>query len=566
VNDFDGDLIRRSLATAGEEADEKGAAQRKSRFEASIAKMETDPAERDRIDSIAAAAGIPDRVGNAGPSTAYRMAAGGITRILKHRPGRRHQPPKLQRRATRVGDFLAWLGGGDTALLAKIPGERTRFGQMAGVLLTTAGIAAISMAFALYDTVNAALWVAAIFSLLWGLIILNLDRFLVISMRRTRSRWRLIGIALPRIALATVLAVVISAPLVLRIFASDINSELATLHQERSQQFAALIESGPQAQEASQLRIQIDKYQAILADDVSDTATSTQLQNAQTQVKNLEAQAQTDSKAMDSARKAWQCELNGITCNGDSSVAGNGPRAHEDEQVYETAAAAYSETQSQLAAAQEAEAKILATLQAQARQNLDPLQSEYQAVENNLQKTTSDAINAAYADNGILIQLQALSEASAKDPTLEAARLLVFALFLLIEILPTTVRFLLNLGPETPYDILERSEEDQLIRMVQIHHVTQRSIEEIESRTRIEMLKVKHLDHMTQMHRDVQRSIEEMRLQTKVGADEDMQEREIDIGAKASAEAMSEMVKTLDKTLQELRQQINFHSQSPTDL
>ena len=38
------------------------------------------------------------------------------------------------------GDFLAWLGGGDLKILAQAPGyERTRFIQMAIVLLTTFG-------------------------------------------------------------------------------------------------------------------------------------------------------------------------------------------------------------------------------------------------------------------------------------------------------------------------------------------------------------------------------------------------------------------------------------------
>ena len=65
MNDSDGDLMRHSLAAAGEESDERGAARRKARFEASTAKLETNPGERNRIDSIAAAVGI---TGDTGPS------------------------------------------------------------------------------------------------------------------------------------------------------------------------------------------------------------------------------------------------------------------------------------------------------------------------------------------------------------------------------------------------------------------------------------------------------------------------------------------------------------------
>ena len=103
------------------------------------------------------------------------------------------QPPK------RAGDFMAWLGGGDPAVLTEVPQERGRFSQMAGVLLTTAGIAVLSMTFALHDGINAPLAPAVVLGLLWGVVILNLDRFLVMSMGSTRNKPRLLLIALPRL-------------------------------------------------------------------------------------------------------------------------------------------------------------------------------------------------------------------------------------------------------------------------------------------------------------------------------------------------------------------------------
>jgi len=132
VKDFDGDLMRRSLRMAREEADEEGAARRKARFEASIAKMETDPAERARIDSIAAAVGIADKADNSGPVAPRKVPTSGLARIMKHGLRRPCWTPKQRKLATRVGDFPTWLGGGgDTGLLAQMPEERARFGQSA---------------------------------------------------------------------------------------------------------------------------------------------------------------------------------------------------------------------------------------------------------------------------------------------------------------------------------------------------------------------------------------------------------------------------------------------------
>src|SRR4051812_31450641 len=59
------DLVKRSLATPGEEANESGAARRKARLMASISSLKTNPAERARIESIAVDVGIADRAGNA---------------------------------------------------------------------------------------------------------------------------------------------------------------------------------------------------------------------------------------------------------------------------------------------------------------------------------------------------------------------------------------------------------------------------------------------------------------------------------------------------------------------
>src|SRR5579875_1697241 len=101
---------------------------------------------------------------------------------------------------------MAWLGGGDREILRRVPQERVRFVQMAGVLLTTAGIAVISMTFALHDGVKAPLAWSVILGAAWGIVILNLDRFLVLSMGSTRDRKRLVLITLPRLALAVVLA------------------------------------------------------------------------------------------------------------------------------------------------------------------------------------------------------------------------------------------------------------------------------------------------------------------------------------------------------------------------
>jgi ABC-type transport system involved in multi-copper enzyme maturation permease subunit len=143
--------------------------------------------------------------------------------------------------ASRFGDLMAGLGGADKTILDEVPQDRARFTQMAGLLLTTAGIAVLAMTFALHNGVKVPLFPAIVLGIAWGIVILNIDRFLVISMGDSRTRrWRLAGIMLPRFALAVLIALVVSTPLVLRIFASDINEQLSVMHEQQSKRFAEL--------------------------------------------------------------------------------------------------------------------------------------------------------------------------------------------------------------------------------------------------------------------------------------------------------------------------------------
>ena len=254
----------------------------------------------------------------------------------------------------RIGDFMAWLGGADPAILAKAPRERARLVQMAGVLLTTAGIATLAMIFALHDGVKVPLFPALVLGLCWGVIILNLDRFLVLSMGTTRDRWKLVLMAVPRLALAAVLSLVISTPLVLRVFASDISAQLYTMRLENSRQQAQLEAHSKEQRQLNHVQAQIKTDNAVLAGHIA-AVSSPQLQTAQAQVAKLQPQAQSDFRTANRDYEAWQCELTGQHCVGSSGRSGNGPRAQAKQQAYLQAKATYNSVEAQLNQAQAAE-------------------------------------------------------------------------------------------------------------------------------------------------------------------------------------------------------------------
>ena len=76
-------------------------------------------------------------------------------------------------------------------------------------------------------------------------------------------------------------------------------------------------------------------------------------------------------------------------------------------------------------------------------------------------------------------------EAVQPEATLLIAHLVVMALFFLIEILPVTVKVLLNLQPPTAYEVVAQARDDDLIERVRAGQTEARRIEEGRTRARL---------------------------------------------------------------------------------
>jgi hypothetical protein len=87
----------------------------------------------------------------------------------------------------------------------------------------------LSVGYALYfvfsGTTAAGLW-AALFGIIWGMAILNLDRYIVSSIKKTSNGVKQFYQASPRFFFAVLIAIVIAHPLELRIFDKEIHEQL----------------------------------------------------------------------------------------------------------------------------------------------------------------------------------------------------------------------------------------------------------------------------------------------------------------------------------------------------
>ena len=122
--------------------------------------------------------------------------------------------------------FFITCSGADNSLLQNCSeGEQTKFAGIGATVFFTAVMAFIAAAYALF-TVFDSIYPAIFFGLVWGLLIFNLDRFIVSTIRKRDSFWDELLQASPRIALAVIIAIVISKPLEIKIFEKEISTVL----------------------------------------------------------------------------------------------------------------------------------------------------------------------------------------------------------------------------------------------------------------------------------------------------------------------------------------------------
>ena len=129
-----------------------------------------------------------------------------------------------------IKKFLLFCSGCDTEMIAKCPvSDINKYAGIGGSVLATSVFATISSGYAIYQVFNTesyAFVYAFLFAIIWGLMIFNLDRFIVGSMQKSKNLFMEILSALPRVAIAVVISFVITKPLEVRIFSSRIVEEM----------------------------------------------------------------------------------------------------------------------------------------------------------------------------------------------------------------------------------------------------------------------------------------------------------------------------------------------------
>ena len=303
--------------------------------------------------------------------------------------------------------FLWWCAGAHQRLLKQFPSEHSKYSGLGAVLLATFVLATLSAGYAIYTVFGNWFWTIC-FAIIWGLIIFNFDRFLVSTMRKYGiSRRKQIFMALPRIALALLIGVVIARPLEMKIFEKEINIQMTkNLH---------------------------DKIR--LNDSLLAMEYKNQLANAETERQRLLGRKLAIEEQLHNLQAAYLQEADGT---GGSLQRGIENITRLKQEAYNKAKDQFAGELIQLEQGIKAQDDILAN----AKTSMEDKRKEFE--------------RSAIANMGFLERNKALSDLSNNEASVFWASLLISLLIILIEIGPVLSKLIMPLGP---YDIALAKEE-----------------------------------------------------------------------------------------------------------
>ncbi len=303
-----------------------------------------------------------------------------------------------------AAQFFLFCAGVDASVLEKCPTDRNKYMGIGATVFFTGVLAFFSSGYALYTVFDSYLLSIA-FGTVWGLMIFNLDRYIVMSMKSQGKWWRDAWVAFPRMVMAVLLAVVISKPLELKIFDKEIRTELAVMEQE------------------------VFKQQD---DRVKDRYTA-QILDLRSQIAQIKTEIGLKTAFRDSLATRAVQEADGT---GGSKHANLGP-------IYRAKKAEADQAQAELD-------QLLAI-------QLPAIQAKEQAVQQQemaMQGGITSLDRSSY--DGLAARIDALSRLSARSLAIFYASLFLTLLFVAVEIAPILVKLI---SSRSPYDYVLHQQE-----------------------------------------------------------------------------------------------------------
>ena len=329
-------------------------------------------------------------------------------------PVKKPNPNRRKRRCGCINEFLWICGGLDRSLLRMCPTDWAKKAGMGGTILGTAFLAFLSMTYAAFTVASigaqsgskSPLLLALAIGAIWGLVIFNLDRYLVNSMfsdgKPGISRQEFKS-GLPRIIIAIILGIVISTPIEMKIFDGNINK--------------------------------------IIMADNEGRMTDESLLSISPELRELQAQLENQREETEIFKQRW-LNIDSLytiehTKGMNGSVAGYGPKAQKLEGDKKDAEGKYND----------------------AKKVLDSLQNKYNVEKHNVTGTQEGNVSKMQGFSRRLEALFQITSFKNEKKSLAWVRIFIMLMFIVLEVLPVLNKMMQTDGK---YDKLINLESDTM--------------------------------------------------------------------------------------------------------
>jgi hypothetical protein len=332
----------------------------------------------------------------------------------------------------KIDNLFLWSSGADLDILNQVPMEKSKYFGIGGTIIFTALMASFAGGYAFFTAFKTS-YLAIPFGLFWGSLIFNLDRYIVASFgvgdgKKTISKQEMIEAA-PRLVMAIILGFVISTPLELKLFETEINAQIKQNINFSKQQIAEGFKNDPRL-----LQLQNQKKDFYNELDVAKKI----LDNQQT--------------ALDSAISKKTKELYG---KGTSGTSGKGvaftdleQRAEKEKIEYNSQSLIYDKKNTEI--------------------NNEITETDELIYERKLEikKILTELNSTEEKNNGLLSRLEALGDLTSKKPILSFSKWLITILFIFIEIAPILFKMMTERGPYD--DIVDRKKHEYKVKQLEL--------------------------------------------------------------------------------------------------
>lgn len=351
-----------------------------------------------------------------------------------------------------LNEFFWICAGVNREVLRQCPTDYAKYAGIGGTILFTAIMAALSGGYALnfvFDDTN----IAIAFGVFWGLLIFNLDRFIVNTMysdgKHTIS-WAELKSGLPRIIMAIFLGIVISTPLELKIFYKEIDAQMQKDMKSQVDEFVkedkVLLDS---------LRMQRDRLrEAPLDAHYVGSLGSTDLE-VRNNMTTLEQLRQVEEELANRiSNLSSQIRTLDASYNHSDSIKANNLRRNRAQLLAQLNSTKKQISQLEIDVRTKSKEynAIMEKAEAQRDKDINILDTRIKELKEKV-NTSETSYSERLKENfgGLRAQMKAFSELRREDRTTDIAAWFIMLLFIIIETAPTFFKMMIASGPYDDY-------------------------------------------------------------------------------------------------------------------